>query len=358
MATNINLIPKSASNLLSGKLQSSLSDSASYFVGDVLPSTSKLPTYLWIDYGTTKAELVKAYDVSGSNVYIKRGINNGGVGFPHDQNAPYYEAITLEHWNTMVDAIQDGWILDHTDIYTFTKVTTTSFQIGGVDRTSYYSTGRKIRFNGVDTTKISSSSYSDGNTTVNVEDAVVPTTISSVELEFIVATNMRADIPVKATGTEINTGTDDTKFATPKAIADSNVVFTTKSQTLTNKTISNPTISDGTLSGTAIQKVTHPVVTLSGTTPTIDCNSGDNFEITLSGNTTFSVANASERQFFIVKVKQGSGTSYTCTWFSGITWITSGGSAPQQTTVSNGITVYGFECTGTNTYNGYLVGTN
>lgn len=32
-------------------------------------------------------------------------------------------------------------------------------------------------------------------------------------------------IPVKATGAEINTGTDDAKFATSKAIADSNVAF-------------------------------------------------------------------------------------------------------------------------------------
>lgn len=32
-------------------------------------------------------------------------------------------------------------------------------------------------------------------------------------------------VPVKATGAEINTGTDDTKFATPKAIADSDIAF-------------------------------------------------------------------------------------------------------------------------------------
>ena len=31
--------------------------------------------------------------------------------------------------------------------------------------------------------------------------------------------------PVKATGAEINTGTDDAKFATPKAIADSNIAM-------------------------------------------------------------------------------------------------------------------------------------
>lgn len=32
-------------------------------------------------------------------------------------------------------------------------------------------------------------------------------------------------VPVKATGAEINTGADDAKFATPKAIADSNIAF-------------------------------------------------------------------------------------------------------------------------------------
>lgn len=35
-----------------------------------------------------------------------------------------------------------------------------------------------------------------------------------------------SDIPVKATGAEIDTGTDDDKFATPKAIADSGLAFT------------------------------------------------------------------------------------------------------------------------------------
>ena len=37
--------------------------------------------------------------------------------------------------------------------------------------------------------------------------------------------DIEASIPAKATGAEINTGTDDAKFATPKAIADSNIAF-------------------------------------------------------------------------------------------------------------------------------------
>jgi len=44
-------------------------------------------------------------------------------------------------------------------------------------------------------------------------------------------------IPVKATGAEINTGTDDVKFATPKAIEDSDLSFVGDEETLLNKKI-------------------------------------------------------------------------------------------------------------------------
>jgi len=42
-------------------------------------------------------------------------------------------------------------------------------------------------------------------------------------------------VPVKTTGAAINTGTNDTDFATPKAIADSTLTTSTKVQTMTNK---------------------------------------------------------------------------------------------------------------------------
>ena len=53
-------------------------------------------------------------------------------------------------------------------------------------------------------------------------------------------------VPVKATGAEINTGTDDAKFATPKAIADSKLSYIDGTETLTNKTITTPAISNPT----------------------------------------------------------------------------------------------------------------
>ncbi len=103
-----------------------------------------------------------------------------------------------------------------------------------------------------------------------------------------------------------------------------------------------------------------PIITLSGTTPTINCNSGINriFEITMSGNTTYTVSNDATGQIFIIRVKQGSGTTYTNTWFSGVTWITIGGTAPVETTTTNGVTTYGFVVrTAGSVYDGYRLGT-
>lgn len=132
------------------------------------------------------------------------------------------------------------------------------------------------------------------------------------------------------------------------ALDTTKVVTLTGSQVLTNKQLSNPLISGSAQS----------TIALSGTTPTIDLTGLANiWTLTLTGNTTFSCTTGTGK-VFMVEVKQGSGTTYTITWFAGITWLTSGGTAPVQTAVSNGYTTYGFRCTGTNTYLGYLVGTN
>ena len=89
----------------------------------------------------------------------------------------------------------------------------------------------------------------------------------------------------------------------------------------------------------------------------LDGTLGNIFTRTLAASETFTQSGFSTNQCFIVKVKQGAGTTYTVTWFSGVTWITSGGVAPVQTITSNGYTTYGFICTGTNTFDGYLVST-
>ena len=53
---------------------------------------------------------------------------------------------------------------------------------------------------------------------------------------------------LKATGAEINTGTEDAKIVTPKAIADSKVSITDKAETLTNKTLTSPQLNTPSIS--------------------------------------------------------------------------------------------------------------
>ena len=46
-------------------------------------------------------------------------------------------------------------------------------------------------------------------------------------------------VPVKATGAEVDTGTDDAKFVTPKAVEDSKLISSDEVVTLTNKSLTS-----------------------------------------------------------------------------------------------------------------------
>jgi len=80
----------------------------------------------------------------------------------------------------------------------------------------------------------------------------------------------------------------------------------------------------------------------------LDGSLGNMFTKTISTGSTFTQSNFSTGQNFVVTVSG----AFTITWFSGITWIATGSTAPTQAA----LTTYGFTCTGTNTFNGYLVG--
>lgn len=81
----------------------------------------------------------------------------------------------------------------------------------------------------------------------------------------------------------------------------------------------------------------------------LDGSLGNMFTKTIGTGSTFTQSNFSVGQNFVVTVSG----AFTITWFGGITWFTTGASAPTQ----GALTSYGFTCTATNTFNGYLVGT-
>lgn len=170
------------------------------------------------------------------------------------------------------------------------------------------------------------------------------------------------------------------KFASGGFIADANgnelLIFTTTASAVNEVTIANgasgnaPSITasgetnvDLNIGAKGTGQVKHTTATFQdvvtatdGTTVTFDMSDGNFQTVTLGGNRTLALSNVKTGQAFMLKLKQDGTGSRTVTWFSGISWA--GGSAPTLTTTANKSDTFGFICTGTNTYDAFIVGQN
>lgn len=95
-----------------------------------------------------------------------------------------------------------------------------------------------------------------------------------------------------------------------------------------------------------------------GATVTFDLDSGaaTKHKVTLGGNRTLALSNVRAGQAFIIRLLQDGTGTRTVTWFSTIKWA--GGSAPTLTTTADKADVFGFLQTGTDAYDGFVVGSN
>ena len=87
----------------------------------------------------------------------------------------------------------------------------------------------------------------------------------------------------------------------------------------------------------------------------IDLDTSNLHKITLTDNITFTFSNSKAGQRFIVRVLQDGSGNHTIAWPSGISWA-SGGTAPTHTATANRATVLGFLTTGSDTYDGFVIG--
>jgi hypothetical protein len=118
-------------------------------------------------------------------------------------------------------------------------------------------------------------------------------------------------------------------------------------QTLTNKTLTKPTISG------SLQSMTTDT---DGATVTMDLSTSNIHTVTLGGNRTLALSNVSVGQAFMVRLVQDGTGSRTVTWFATIKWPN--GVVPTLTTTASKTDVFGFICTSSGNYDGYVVGQN
>lgn len=91
-------------------------------------------------------------------------------------------------------------------------------------------------------------------------------------------------------------------------------------------------------------------------TTVFNCRTSNFHKVTLTASRIFAVTDVVVGQTFFIRIQQGGTGSYTVTWFSGITWLTTGGTAPTLQTAVGKVDLIAFVCTGTNTYDGMPAG--
>lgn len=184
-------------------------------------------------------------------------------------------------------------------------------------------------------------------------------------------TNKTLTSPTLTTPKIVDTGsiTDDSgneyiKFS--KSASAVNEITVTNTATGTSPLISatgGDTNLDLRLSGKGTGKVYHSTgayqalqSTGDGATVTFDMSASNINSVTLGGNRTLAVSNVSVGQCFMLRLTQDGTGSRTVTWFTTIKWA--GGAAPTLTTTAAKADLFGFLCTSSGNYDGFVIGQN
>jgi hypothetical protein len=126
----------------------------------------------------------------------------------------------------------------------------------------------------------------------------------------------------------------------------------------TSAVFTTPILNKPVINGTDPTGATYTPATGSQTVA-LDCAANNLHIVTghASGTAiTFTIANATNNQPFIVSILQGGVVSTIAAWFATIRWA--GGSAPTLTATINKRDTFGFIRTGVNTYDGFIIGQN
>ena len=264
-----------------------------------------------VDESQATEEIIYSASKTGaalSTPLANRGLE-GGSAQAHAINATVKGILTAGMWNDMIDSLLN--VLDQTT--------------GAVDTTKVVTlTGTQTLTNKTLTSPKVGTSIADTN---GNEIIKTPATTSAVNEITVTNAATLGSPTISATGGDDNINLTLTAKGTGKVLLDG---YYQTPQTYTPDAAG---------------------------TSTLDLSTGNEHRITMpAGNITIAISNEVSGQKFIVSILQDSGGSRTVTWFTTIRWA--GGSAPTLTTTASKRDVFGFICTGTDTYDGFIVGQN
>lgn len=117
-------------------------------------------------------------------------------------------------------------------------------------------------------------------------------------------------------------------------------------------------VDETTGKGLLIPTPSHLLATATdGTTVTFDLAEAYTHTVTLGGDRTLALSNVVTGQRFVIRLKQDGTGSREVTWWSGISWF-EGGSVPELTAAADRVDVFGFICTASSEYDGFIIGLN
>jgi hypothetical protein len=109
---------------------------------------------------------------------------------------------------------------------------------------------------------------------------------------------------------------------------------------------------------TTTSGVLTPLVSGSGASSvTFDLSTASTFTYTIDETTTLALSNVTAGQKFMIRLKQDTTGSRGVNWFSTTYWA-EGGTAPTLTTDPYHSDVFGFLCTTSGYYDGFVIGQN
>ena len=224
--------------------------------------------------------------------------------------------------NDEVSSIEDTLVQGYVrESATVAYVSPSSFTVSG-NVTAIYTAGRIVRFSNNSTAVVTSSSYSNPNTTVNITDGTVPSSLSYVDISLQPKGGTKKAIAVGTSILDTNGNKIIETSATPSAV---NQVKIKNAATDNNPSIEAsgddtyiPLLLKGKSASPRVGGV-YDNGNLSGNV-TIDCKKGTRQKGTLTGNVTITISNPSEGEALELFLLQDATGGRTISFSTTIIW--------------------------------------